>query len=83
MDTQAASDNALRERLDGELRLVEEAILFVASSGAPRVTVAGLRMGEAILDAARRLAADAGVSIVPLWVPDDGRVAIRVEAARP
>ncbi len=83
METQTASDDALRERLDGERRLVEEAVLFVASSGAPRVTVAGLRMGEAILGAARLLAADAGVLIEPLWVPDDGTVAMLVEAARP
>ncbi len=82
MGARTASDDALREQLDGELRLVREAILFVASGGAPRVTVAGLRLGEAILDAARSLAADAGVQIVPLWAPDDGRVGIRVEATQ-
>lgn len=83
MDTGTASDDALRQRLDGELRLVEEAIRFVAAGGAPRVTVAGLRLGEAILEAARRLAADAGVQIVPLWVLDDGWVDIRVEVIQP
>jgi hypothetical protein len=76
------SDDALRDRLDGELRLVEQAILLVASRAAPRVTVAGLRLGDAILDAARRLAEEAGVRVVPLWAPDDGRTDIRVEADR-
>jgi hypothetical protein len=83
MEPRTASDDALRDRLDGELRLVEGAILFVASSTASRVTVAGLRLGGEILDAARRLAADAGVQIVPLWAPGDGLVDVRVEAVRP
>jgi hypothetical protein len=83
MEPRTPWDDALRDQLDGELRLVKEAILLVASRGAPRVTVAGLRLGEAILDATRRLGADEGVRIVALWGTDEGSVDIRVEAIGP
>jgi hypothetical protein len=68
-------------QLDGELRLVREAILLVASGGASRVMVAGLRLGDAVLEPARRLADDAGVTLVPLWTTDEQGLDIRVEAS--
>ncbi len=83
MEIGTPADAALERQLDGELRLVYEAILLVAAKGAPRVTVAGLRLGEAILDSARRLASDAGVRVEPIWAPGEHRIDIRVEALHP
>ena len=73
-------DDALTRQLAGELRLVHEAILLVAARGAPRVLVAGLRLGSQVLVPARRLAEACGVRLVPLWAADEEHVAIRVEA---
>lgn len=65
--------------LEHEMRLVREAISMVASGGAPRVSVAGLRFGDVLLEPARRLAREAGVDLVPLWSADDAGVDIMVE----
>jgi hypothetical protein len=82
MESRTGADAALTRQLDGELRLVREAILLVASGGAPQVMVAGLRLPEAILPKARELAAQAGVRIVPMWTASEEGLAIRVEAGR-
>ena len=72
--------NALVGRtLEREMSLVREAIAMVAGGGSPRVTVAGLRFGQALLLPARGLAAEAGVRLVPLWMPDDAGADIAVE----
>jgi hypothetical protein len=73
----------VERRIDGELRLVREAILMVASHGASRVVVAGLSMGAELLDPARRMALASGVRIVPLWAMDETHVDLRVEAIVP
>jgi hypothetical protein len=65
--------------LDHELSLVREAIALVASGGSARVVVGGLRFGEALLTTARDLAAQAGVRLVPLWMPDDAGADIAIE----
>jgi hypothetical protein len=65
--------------LEHEMSLVREAIAMVAGGASPRVTVAGLRFGEALLLPARGLAAEAGVRLVPLWMPDDAGADIAVE----
>lgn len=65
-----APEETLR-RLTSEVAEVEGAIVLVASGQATRVTVSGLRFGEAL---AARFAADAGakgVRIDPLPWPDD------------
>ncbi len=49
-----------------ELTLAREAIALVASGAAPRVVVAGIRYGDIIIDAARRIALAAGVRVKPL-----------------
>jgi hypothetical protein len=79
MERRTAGNAALACRLDNELRVVGEAIVLVASGRSPRVTVAGLRLGEAILEPARRIARDAGVRLVPLWTGDEHHLDIRVE----
>ena len=43
--------------------MVREAIAMVASGASPRVVVAGIRYGDEILVAARRLALDSGVRV--------------------
>jgi hypothetical protein len=51
---------AIRE--ERELQLAREAIVMVASGASPRVVIAGIRFADQILDAARRLATESGVS---------------------
>ena len=65
--------------LEQEMALVREAITMVAARRAPRVVVAGIRFGEALLVPARALAAEAGVRVVPLWMPDDAGLDIAIE----
>jgi len=43
------------------------------------VVLGGLRFGEALIVPATRLATDAGVRLVPLWMPDDSGADIAVE----
>jgi hypothetical protein len=81
MEPAFGADEALTRQLDGELRLVHEAILLVAARGAPRVVIAGLRLGTQILTPARALAEASGVRLVPLWTADEHHLDIRIEAA--
>ena len=76
-----ASDSAraVEGQLEREMELVIAAIRMVAAGGAPRVTVGGLRLGDQILDAARDMARQAGVRIVPRWTTDESGVDIAVE----
>jgi hypothetical protein len=72
---------AVQRQLDRELELIRDAIALVASGRSPRVTVAGLRLGDALLAPAERLARQAGVRIVPKWGADESGVDIAVEPA--
>jgi hypothetical protein len=83
MKSMQGGDDAVKRKLDGELRLVHQAILMVADGGAPTVLITGLRLGGAVLEPARRLAAEAGVRVVPLWTIDEQHLDIRVEVIRP
>ena len=65
--------------LEIEMRLVRDAIAMVAGGGAPRVVLAGLRFGEALLASGRLQAAAVGVRIVPLWMPDDAGADLAIE----
>lgn len=65
--------------LEREMQLVREAIAMVAEGAAPRVTVAGIRFGDTILEPARAWAIAAGVRITPLWRTDESGVDIAVE----
>jgi 3-dehydroquinate synthase class II len=70
---------AVQRQLDREIQLVADAIAMVASGGSPRVTVAGLQLGDAVLGPAEQLARQAGVRIVPQWTADESGVDISVE----
>ena len=61
------------------MALVREAIAMVASGASPRMVIGGLHFGEALLTVARPAAAEAGVRIVTLWMPDDAGADIAVE----
>ena len=65
--------------LENEMNLVREAIAMVAGGASRRVVVGGLRFGEALIATARGLATEAGVRLVPLWMPDDAGADIAVE----
>jgi len=71
--------HASEATLERELTLVREAIAMVALGAASRVVLGGLRFGEALVEPARRLAAEEGVRIVPLWTADDAGADIAVE----
>jgi hypothetical protein len=73
------STSRVGRTLDHEMDLVREAIKMVASGGSRRVVVGGLRFGEALLVPARVLAAEAGVRLIPLWMPDDAGADIAIE----
>jgi hypothetical protein len=65
--------------LEYEMNLVREAIGMVASGASPRVVLGGIRFGQELLVPAQGLAAEAGVRLVPLWMPDDAGADIAVE----
>ncbi len=77
-----ASQPATAEPWRGEERLVREAILLVASRGAPRVLVAGLTWGEQVLDACRRPALEAGARLHARPTANPERLDVLVEAIR-
>ena len=73
------SSDAVERTIDRERALITEAIGMVASGSAPRVTVASLRFGEALLPEARAIAKSAGVHVTALWTLDQFNHAISVE----
>jgi hypothetical protein len=78
---QSSGDSATRvgRTLEHEMDLVREAIAMVASGRSRRVIIGGIRFGEALLAPARAMASEAGVRLVPLWMPDDAGADIAVE----
>jgi hypothetical protein len=73
------SASVVERQLDREIGLIADAIAMVARGGSPRVTVAGLRLGEAVLGPAEELAEEAGVRVVPRWNAGEAGVDIAVE----
>jgi hypothetical protein len=73
-----AADPTVRA-LERELELVRSAIDLVASGGSSRVSIGSLAFGEELLDAARAMAEEAGVRIVPIWTADDVGAGLAVE----
>ena len=79
MDQSTDPTASVGRTLEQEMNLVRDAIAMVASGAAPRVIVGGLRFGEALLSSSQHLATEAGVRLVPIWVPDDAGADIAVE----
>jgi hypothetical protein len=67
--------------LEHEMQLITEAIALVASGRTHRTVVAGLQLGDALLEPARRIAAEAGVQLIPLWYADEHGLDIAIEPA--
>jgi hypothetical protein len=81
--TPEAAEDAVGSPLDGELRLLREAILLVASTATPRVVVAGLRFGDLLVDACIRMADGAGVRVSPVRSAGSGRLGFAIEHEAP
>ncbi len=64
-------DRLTSATLNHERQLVVEAVSAVASGRFPRVTVAGIRFGDELLDHARRLAESRGLRVRPLSRRDE------------
>lgn len=73
------AEEQTREAIRREVELVDRAIALVVQHHAYRVTVAGLRFGDQILQAVRTAALPASVRVVPLWRPDNSGTDLRVE----
>jgi len=69
-------------QFDGELRLLREAILMVATGVSPHVTVAGLRFGDRIAAASAAMALEGGVRVSPVRSAS-GRIGFSVERLQP
>lgn len=73
----------VRATIDQETALVMSAVSLVASGGANAATVAGLRLGEAVLAIVGPLAAARGLRLEPLWSSDEAGLDIRIARERP
>jgi hypothetical protein len=83
MRSSRARFTATAQVLDLELDVVSTAIAMVATGGASRVLLAGLRFGEQILPVAMLRGRSAGVQVTPLWsADDDDGIDLSVEEAR-
>ncbi len=80
--TPESAGEAVQPELDGELRLLREAILMVATGVSPHVTVAGLRFGDRLVPACAALSREAGVRVLPVR-SSGGRIGFSVEREPP
>ena len=78
-ENEARTDELVTGLLRREMQLIRDAVLMVESGASSRVTVSGLRFGEALLGPARSLAAEHGVGIAPQWSADEVGVDVSVE----
>jgi hypothetical protein len=65
--------------LEYEMNLVREAIAMVSGGASRRVIVGGISFGETLLVRAQGLAEEAGVRLLPMWIPDRAGADIAVE----
>jgi hypothetical protein len=69
-----------RRRLAAEVQEVRGALVLVASGGASRVTLTGLRFGDELTSRFRPDAEAAGVLLEPIFWPDDAGCDLIVRA---
>ena len=67
MNQPSNTDEVTRDAVAREMSLIESAIAMVAGGHAARMQLGGLAFGDALLDHARRLAADRRIRVTPLW----------------
>lgn len=79
--TEIPSREVTRGRLESELSNVAVAVEMVATGAATRVTVGGLRFGDQLAARFHDEAARRGVSVAPLYWPDDAGCDVVVERA--
>lgn len=73
------TETAVRDEIDRELRLVDSAIALVRAGAASRVTVANLRLGASVLEAARARAGLHRLRVTADWTPGDEACALVVD----
>lgn len=78
MDEPGTSALETRKRLDREVELVSTAVALVASGAALATTVAGLRLTEQVIEIVGPEAARQGVTVEPIWGPDETSNDVRV-----
>jgi hypothetical protein len=78
--TSRRADARIERTLQAETALIRDAIELVASGGSHRVTVAGLRFGDELLEQTRAMAATRGLRLVPRWSADEAGVDLVVES---
>ena len=71
--------DAVPAALEQEMRLINEAVALVASGTTPRAVVAGLLLGDQLLESAQRVADQAGVRLIALWSADEHGLDIAFE----
>ena len=74
-------DDIVQAEIDRELGLIDSAIALVRHCAAARVTLVNLRLGAAVLDAARARAGMRGVRVTPEWDLGDGARSLTVDLA--
>lgn len=74
-------NDQVKATIDREAELLASAVRLVASGGAHRTTVGGLRLTEAVIAIVRPLATDLGVELEPLWRTDEEGMDVLVRPA--
>lgn len=75
--------DAVKATIDREAELLESAVRLVASGGARRSTVGGLRLSEAAIAIVRPMAVELGVELEPLWRTDEEGIDVLVRRIDP
>ncbi len=74
-------NDQVKATIDREAELLESAVRLVASGGARRTTVGGMRLSEAAIAIVRPLAVELGVVLEPLWRADEEGIDVLVRRA--
>ena len=78
----ARDDDPIEAALVSEASSIQAAVELVASGRVPSVTLAGLRLVDALLPEVERFAKARHVRVRPVWPMGDGPVDLVIEAQR-
>ena len=81
MNEMPTSGSDVRSAIDREVEVVMSAVNLVAGGGAPSATVGNLRLLDAVLEIVGPRARAAGVTLEPLWGPDETVTDVRIRRA--